>query len=143
MRASKRGPADRAIAQGLGVTPSAPLGGIRYSIREQSIGGTVKPLVRTSRVTEMTDQFTGRAVDVDPFEIIKLLAGRIENLRADHDADEHALTVEYVAAHGRPPCPSAPSRTLRSLVRNSERNRNAGPTLIPGGSPWIRSNRSV
>jgi hypothetical protein len=43
----------------------------------------------------MTDQFTGRAIDVDPFEIIKLAAGWIENLPADHDTNEDALTVEY------------------------------------------------
>jgi hypothetical protein len=75
----------------------------RYSTREQSIGGTVKPLLRTPGGTEMPDQFTGRAVDVDPFEIVKFLAGGIENLRADHDADQHALTVEQVAVHDQPP----------------------------------------
>jgi len=47
----------------------------------------------------MTDQFTGLAVDLAPFEIVKLLAGRIENLRADHDSNEDAFTVEYVVAH--------------------------------------------
>jgi hypothetical protein len=66
---------------------------------KQSISQTVKPLLRTSRFTEMTDQFTGLAVDLAAFEIVKLLAGRIENLRADHDANEDALTVEYVVAH--------------------------------------------
>ena len=47
----------------------------------------------------MTDQFTGLAVDLAAFEIVKLLAGRIENLRPDHDANEDAPTVEYVVAH--------------------------------------------
>jgi hypothetical protein len=47
----------------------------------------------------MTDQFTGLPVDLAPFEIVKLLAGRIENLRANHDANEDALAVEYVVAH--------------------------------------------
>jgi hypothetical protein len=42
----------------------------------------------------MTDQFTGRAVDVAPFEIIKLPAGGIENLLADHNANEDAVAVE-------------------------------------------------
>ena len=65
------------------------MSGIRCG--KQSIGETVKPLLRTSRVTEMTDQFTGGAVDVDPFEIM-LPAGRIENLRAYHDANEDAPT---------------------------------------------------
>ena len=67
----------------------------------------------------MTDQFTGRAVDVDSSEIVKLLAGGVENFRADHYADEDALTVEIF----RPFMtglldPSAP-RTLHSLAGNS------------------------
>ena len=72
---------------------------LRIRCGEQSIGGTVKPLLRSSLITEMTDQLTGRAVDIDPFEIVKLVAAGIENLRADHDADEDALAVEYVVAH--------------------------------------------
>ena len=90
---------------------------------KQSIGGTVKPLHRTFRVTEMTDQFTGRAIDVDPFEIIKLVAGWIENLPADHDTNEDALTVEYVAAHDQTSSPLGTPPTLSSLAENSERNR--------------------
>jgi hypothetical protein len=84
------------------LTAGVPVDGYQISgMRrgKQSIGGTVKPLLRTSLVAEMTDQFTGRAIDVDAPEIEKLLAGGIKNLLADHDADKHALTVEYVAAH--------------------------------------------
>jgi hypothetical protein len=51
----------------------------------------------------MTDQFTGRAMDVDSSEIVELLAGGVENFRADHYADEDALTVEYFAPHDWPP----------------------------------------
>ena len=95
---------------------SCSLGGGKVVSRircwKQSIGGTVKPLHRTFRVTEMTDQFTGGAVDVDPFEIIKLPASRIENLRAYHDANEDAPTVEYVAAHDQT---SSPLRTNFAL----------------------------
>jgi hypothetical protein len=97
--------------------------GSRIRCGKQSIGGTVKPLHRTFRVIEMTDQFTGRAIDVDPLEIIKLVAGRIENLRTDHNANEDALTVEYVAAHDQASLQLGTPRTLRFLAENSERNR--------------------
>ena len=106
---------------------SCSLGGGKVVSRircwKQSIGGTVKPLHRTFRVTEMTDQFTGRAIDVDPFEIIKLVAGWIENLPADHDTNEDALTVEYVAAHDQTSSPLGTPPTLSSLAENSEKNR--------------------
>jgi hypothetical protein len=52
----------------------------------------------------MTDQFTGRPINIDPFEIIKLLAGATENFSADHHADEGTVTVEYVAVHDQTPC---------------------------------------
>src|SRR6516225_3870113 len=85
----------------------------------------------------MTDQFTGRAVDVDPSEVVKLLTAEIENLRADQVGDVDALTVEYVAAHDQTSSPSGTPRTLRSLAGNSERNRNSRPISIPDASPWI------
>jgi hypothetical protein len=51
----------------------------------------------------MTDQFTGRPINIDPFEIVKLLAGDTENFWADHHADEGTVTVEYVAVRDRTP----------------------------------------
>ena len=63
----------------------------------------------------MTDQFTGRAVNVDTLEIVKLLTAEIENFRAGRYADVHPLTVEYLAAHDRPPCPRGPA-TKAALI---------------------------
>ena len=64
-----------------------------------------------------------QSIDVDPFEIIKLVASWIENLPADHDTNEDALTVEYVAAHDQTSSPLGTPPTLSSLAENSERNR--------------------
>ena|SRR6516162_5176879 len=85
----------------------------------------------------MTDQFTGRAVDVDPSEVVKLLTAEIENLPADQIGNVDALTVEYVAAHDQTSSPLGTPRTLRSLAGNSERNRNSGLISISDGLPWI------
>ena len=71
----------------------------------------------------MTDQFTGRAVDVDPSEVVKLLTAEIENLPADQIGNVDALTVEYVAAHDQTSSPLGTPPTLSSLAENSERNR--------------------
>jgi hypothetical protein len=57
----------------------------------------------------MTNQFARWAVDVGSLEVVKFIAAEVENCRTDHDADESTFTVEYVAAHDRPPCPR-PSR---------------------------------
>src|SRR6516164_9764733 len=116
---------------------SCSLGGAiavsRIRCGKQSIGGTVKPLHRTFRVTEMTDQFTGRAIDVDPFEIIKLVAGRIENLLADHDANEDALTVEYVAAHDQTSSRQGPCAPWPGIAREIETPDPSQFPTEPGG----------
>ena len=116
---------------------SCSLGGGKVVSRircwKQSIGGTVKPLHRTFRVTEMTDQFTGRAIDVDPFEIIKLVAGRIENLLADHDANEDALTVEYVAAHDQTSSRQGPCAPWPGIAREIETPDPSQFPTEPGG----------
>jgi hypothetical protein len=53
----------------------------------------------------MTNQFAGLPVDVGSFQVIKLVANQIENLRTYYYPDEIALTVNYLAIHDRLPCP--------------------------------------
>ena len=72
----------------------------------------------------MTNQFTGQAVDVDAFEIVKFLTAESENRKAVHYADVDALAVEYVAAFQIGLLvQGTPAPTLRLLVGDSERNR--------------------
>jgi transposase len=74
------------------VSIAVPMSAARFG--EQSIARPIKPLLCTFHVIEMTNQFTGQAVDVDAFKTVKLLTAQIENCLIVHYADENALTVE-------------------------------------------------
>jgi hypothetical protein len=57
---------------------------------------------------EVTDQFTREFVDVGTFEVIELLAPKVENWRTNHHADVDATTVEYISVHDLPPIARGP-----------------------------------
>src|SRR6266550_114369 len=60
-----------------------------------------------------------------PFEIVKLLTAEIENCRTVHCADMDALTVEYVAAHDRPPYVRVPTTNAALIGRRSLEKSNS------------------
>ena len=60
-------------------------------------------LFRTSRVAQVTYKFAGRAIDIDPFYIVELLAREVEDLRAAYHRNADAAAIENTAAHERPP----------------------------------------
>lgn len=85
---------------------------------EQLVRGTIEPLVGTLRLVEMTDQFAGKSIDIDPSQLIKFSAIEVEDVSAVHHADVGAIAVENIAAHD---CSKrGPGTKLRLLDADSE-----------------------
>ena len=72
----------------------------------------------------MSNQLSGKFVNVDAFEVVELLSRGIEDRRATDDRDVDATAVEYLSVHGWPPIVACEGQQrLRLLVRDSEENR--------------------
>jgi hypothetical protein len=69
----------------------------------------------------VTDQLTRESVDVDAFEVIELLAPKVENGWAQHHADVVASAVEYVSVHGVPSV-IGPAQSLKKLRQPIEKS---------------------
>jgi len=70
---------------------------------KKPVAGAIKTLLCGSGVAQVTDKFAGRPIDIDPFNIVELLAREVEDLRAAHHRNVDASTIENTAAHERPP----------------------------------------
>jgi hypothetical protein len=57
----------------------------------------------------MSNQLSGKLVNVDSFEIVELLSLEIEDSRATDDRDMNAAAIEDVSVHKIPISPSAPN----------------------------------
>src|ERR1700722_18315487 len=76
-------------------------------------------------IWQMSNQLSGKFVNVDAFEVVELLSRGIEDSRATDDRDVDATAVEYLSVHGWPPIVACEGRQrLRLSVRDSEENRN-------------------
>jgi hypothetical protein len=75
----------------------------QVSAEKKPVAGAVEMLLCAPRIAQVTDQFAGRATDIDPFYIVELLAREFEDLRAAHHRDVDAPAIENAAAHERPP----------------------------------------
>jgi hypothetical protein len=74
----------------------------------------------------MTNQLSGRPVDVDPFEVIQLRTITVENFSTHYNADVNTLAVEYIAFTRASLLQVEPCESLRSFAVVSE------PTLWGG-----------
>lgn len=72
---------------------------LAFALCEQAVARFIEPLDRATRVIQMTNQFSGRPVDVDPFEIIQFRTTTVENFSTHHNADVNTIAVEYIAVH--------------------------------------------
>ena len=61
---------DAGLSAGFDITAGPPQNLI--SGGEQVVSGPIEPLVGAVRRVEMTDQFAGKPIDIDPFEVIKI-----------------------------------------------------------------------
>jgi hypothetical protein len=80
----------------------------------------------------MSNQLSGKLVNVDAFEVVELVSRDIEDSRATDDRDVDATAVEYLSIHDWPPIVVCEGRQrLRFSVRDSEENRNSDPAEAP------------
>lgn len=72
----------------------------------------------------MSNQLSGKFVNVGTFEVVELLSREIEDSRATDDRYVDATAVEYFSVHDWPPIVACEGRQmLRLLVYDSEENR--------------------
>jgi hypothetical protein len=108
-RASLIGPLDALagmIPQGLRKTPVRAWqfgkSADRLTFREQLVGRFVQmPL--GGGIWQMSNQLSGKLVNVAAFEGVELLSLGIEDSRTNDDRYEGATTIEYISIHDRPP----------------------------------------
>src|SRR5258708_26861709 len=70
---------------------------------KQLIRGFVQVLIGAVRVRQMSDQFSGKLVNVDASKVVKLLSLEIEDGRAKDDRYVDTTAVEYFSVHDLPP----------------------------------------
>ena len=58
-----------------------------------------EPLVRISRIVQVTDQFTRWTIDIGSFKIVQLFASEIIDLCSKHHRNLNASAVENFPAH--------------------------------------------
>jgi hypothetical protein len=68
--------------------------------REEPIGRFVKTLVRRECIRQMSNQLTGRPVDLAALEIIDFLSAGRQNGRAADDRHMLAVAVVNISVHG-------------------------------------------
>jgi hypothetical protein len=66
---------------------------------KQLIRGFVQVLISAMRIRQMSNQFSGKLVNIDASQVVKLLSLEIEDGRAEDDRDADALAVEDVSVH--------------------------------------------
>jgi hypothetical protein len=70
--------------------------------RKQLIRGFVQVLVGALRVGQMSNQISGRLVNVNAFYVVELLSLEVEDSRAPDNRDMSATAVEDVSVHSFP-----------------------------------------
>src|ERR1700688_285812 len=86
------------------VSPNCQIGksADRLTFREQPVGRFVQmPL--GAGIWQMSNQLSGKLVNVAAFEVVELLSLGIEDSRTNDDRYKGATTIEYIAIHDRPP----------------------------------------
>jgi hypothetical protein len=95
----------------------------RLTFQEQLVGRFVQMSLGALSIWQMSNQLSGKLVDVDAFEVVELLSLEIEDSRTKDDRYVDATAVEYFSVHGWPPLrwphPRRPDK-LRSPIANSE-----------------------
>src|ERR1700736_4499211 len=77
-------------------------------------------------ICQMSNQLSGKLVNVDAFELVELLSLEIEDSRAKDDRYVDATAVEYFSVHDLPPIEGPRGKRLRLLGSDSETNRALG-----------------
>ena len=67
-------------------------------------------------IWQMSNQLSGKFVNVDAFEVVEPLSREIEDSRANDDGDVDAAAVEYFAVHDWPPIVTCEDRQKVALV---------------------------
>ena len=92
----------------------------------------------------MSNQLSGKLVNVDAFEVVELLSREIKDNRADDHRDVDTTAVEYFSVHDRPPIMTCEGRQrLRLLAHDSEENRNSVHAEAPPESGSIYKSGAI
>ena len=93
----------------------------------------------------MSNQLSGKFVNVGAFEVVELLSREIEDNRANDHRDVDATAVEYFSVHDWPPIVACEGRQmLRLLVYDSEENRNYVHAEAPRkGDGFLNQGRQI
>jgi len=95
----------------------------RLTFREQLVGRFVQMPLGALSIWQMSNQLSGKLVNIDAFEVVELLSLEIEDSRTKDDRYVDATAVEYFSVHGWPPLRwthhGRPDK-LRSPIANSE-----------------------
>lgn len=75
----------------------------RLTFREQLVGRFVQMPLGALSIWQMSNQLSGKLVNIDAFEVVKLLSLQIEDSRTKDDRYMDATAVEYFSVHGWPP----------------------------------------
>ena len=75
----------------------------RLTFREQLVRRFVQMPLGALSIWQMSNQLSGKLVNVDAFEVVKLLSLEVEDSRTKDDRYVDATAVEYFSVHGWPP----------------------------------------
>src|SRR6202163_1981336 len=75
----------------------------RLTLREQLVGRFVQMPLGALSICQMSNQLSGKLVNVDAFEVVELLSLEIEDSGATDDRYLDATAVEYFSVHDWPP----------------------------------------
>ena len=73
------------------------------TFREQLVGGFVQMPLGALSIWQVSNQLSGKLVNVHASEVIDLLSLEIEDGRAKDDRYVDATAIEYFSVHGWPP----------------------------------------
>src|SRR5260370_33556152 len=83
-------------------------------------------------ICQVSNQLSGKLVNVHASEVIELLSLEVEDGRAKDDRYEDATAVEYFSVHDLPPVGGAPLRQLAlpDLARQRQRLADRGALMV-------------
>ena len=103
----------------------------RLTFREQLVGGFVQMPLGALSIWQVSNQLSGRLVNVHASQVVDLLSLEIEDGRPKDDRYVDTTAVEYFSVHDLPPIEGAPRQRLRLLGSDSETNRTRAISPSP------------
>src|SRR6202051_4364590 len=104
----------------------------RLTFREQPVGRFVQMPLGALSICQMSNQLSGKLVNVHASEVIELLSLEIEDGRAKDDRYVDTTAVEYFSVHDLPPYRGPRGVSLRFRI-----SRGSANDLLTGALSWF------